>query len=167
MNGEGNHRETHFQQYIIDRLVEQGWKLGESKHYDTERALYPEDLKSWIKDSEQQDKWEKLERLNGTKTLDVLMERLGKTLEKQGTMQVLRQGFSIAGCGLIEMSEAAPEDKRNSAVIQRYNANILRVVPELKYHPAREFAIDLVFFINGLPVAIVLVLPDPALWSAK
>lgn len=70
-------------------------------------------------------------------------------------MQVLRQGFSIAGCGLIEMTETAPEDKRNEAVINCYNANILRVVPELKYHPAREFAIDLVFFINGLPVATV------------
>ncbi|SWN34071.1 putative type III restriction enzyme, res subunit [Klebsiella pneumoniae] len=83
------------------------------------------------------------------------MDRLDKALEKQGTMQVLRQGFSIAGCGLIEMTEAAPEDKRNAAVIERYQANILRVVPELKYHPAREFAIDLVLFINGLPVATV------------
>ncbi|QLI59044.1 hypothetical protein C0708_23695 (plasmid) [Aeromonas caviae] len=40
-------------------------------------------------------------------------------------------------------------------MIKRYQANILRVVPELKYHPAREFAIDLVLFINGLPVATV------------
>jgi type I restriction enzyme R subunit len=42
------HQEKHFQQYIIDRLVEQGWKLGDSKFYDTERAVYPEDLESWI-----------------------------------------------------------------------------------------------------------------------
>lgn len=89
------------------------------------------------------------------KTLDVVMERLTKALEQQGAVQVLRQGFSIAGCGLIEMTETAPEDMRNEAVIERYKANILRVVPELKYHPAREFAIDLVFFINGMPVATV------------
>ncbi|MEW8792013.1 type I restriction endonuclease, partial [Enterobacter kobei] len=149
------HQEKYFQQYIIDRLVDQGWKLGDSKFYNTERAVYPEDLESWIKTSGQQEKWDKLERLNGAKTLEVLMDRLDKALEKQGTMQVLRQGFSIAGCGLIEMTEAAPEDKRNAAVIERYQANILRVVPELKYHPAREFAIDLVLFINGLPVATV------------
>jgi type I restriction enzyme R subunit len=149
------HQEKHFQSYIVDRLVEQGWKLGHAKYYDSDRALYPEDLESWIKTSGQDDKWEKLERLNGTKTLDVVMERLTKALEQQGTVQVLRQGFSIAGCGLIEMTETAPEDKRNQAVIERYKANILRVVPELKYHPAREFAIDLVFFINGLPVATV------------
>lgn len=40
------HQEKHFQSYIIERLVEQGWKLGETKHYDTERALYPEDLEA-------------------------------------------------------------------------------------------------------------------------
>ena len=45
------HQEKHFQRYIIERLVEQGWKLGDTKYYDTERALYPEDLEAWIKAS--------------------------------------------------------------------------------------------------------------------
>jgi type I restriction enzyme R subunit len=68
---------------------------------------------------------------------------------------VLRQGFSIAGCGHIDLSEAAPEDKRNADVLKRYAANILRVVPQLQYHPSRKLAIDLVLFINGIPVATV------------
>nr|AVI43294.1 hypothetical protein [Klebsiella pneumoniae] len=36
-------------------MVEQGWKLGDSKFYDTERAVYPEDTESWIKTSGQQE----------------------------------------------------------------------------------------------------------------
>ena len=83
------------------------------------------------------------------------MDRLGKALEKHGTVHSLRQGFAIAGCGQIDLSEAAPEDKRNADVLNRYAANILRVVPQLQYHPSRKLAIDLVFFINGLPVATV------------
>ena len=157
---ESAHQEKHFQNYIVSKLVAQGWKLGETKYYDTERALYPQDLATWIQLSGQSDKWEKLERLNGEKTLEVLMDRLATALEKQGAVQVLRQGFSIAGCGLIELTETAPEDMRNEEVIKRYKANILRVVPELKYHPAREFAIDLVFFINGIPVATVEIKTD-------
>jgi type I restriction enzyme R subunit len=149
------HQEKHFESYIVSKLVEQGWKLGDTTKYDTETALYPEDLIAWLKESDQGDKLEKLERLNGEKTRDVLMNRLDKALEKQGTAQVLRQGFSIAGCGHIDLSESAPEDKRNEAVLKRYNANILRVVPQLQYHPARKLAIDLVFFINGIPVATV------------
>lgn len=149
------HQEKHFESYIVSKLVEQGWKLGDTTKYDTETALYPEDLITWLQESDQGDKLEKLERLNGEKTLDVLMNRLDKALEKQGTAQVLRQGFSIAGCGHIDLSESAPEDKRNEAVLKRYNANILRVVPQLQHHPARKLAIDLVFFINGIPVATV------------
>ena len=53
------------------------------------------------------------------------------------------------------MSEAAPEDQRNETILARYAANRLRVVPQLKYHPGRELAIDLGLFINGLPVATV------------
>ena len=36
-----------------------------------------------------------------------------------------------------------------------FGANILRVVPQLQYHPSRKLAIDLVLFINGIPVATV------------
>ncbi|MBD3777316.1 MAG: type I restriction endonuclease subunit R, partial [Campylobacterales bacterium] len=149
------HQEKHFESYIVSKLIEQGWSLGDTTKYDTEAALYPEDLITWLKESDQSDKLEKLQRLNGEKTRDVLINRLDKALEKQGTAQVLRQGFSIAGCGHIDLSESAPEDKRNEAVLKRYNANILRVVPQLQYHPARKLAIDLVFFINGIPVATV------------
>jgi type I restriction enzyme R subunit len=149
------HQEKYFQNYIISELIAQGWKLGNTRDYDTERALYPEDIEAWIKNSNQVEKWTKLERTNGAKTLDVLMDRLVKELETSGTAQVLRQGFSITGCGLIDLTESEPEDSRNEAVIKRYQANILRVVPELRYHPSRDFEIDLVLFINGIPVATV------------
>jgi type I restriction enzyme R subunit len=66
------------------------------------------------------------------------MDRLAKALETHGTVQVLRQGFSIAGCGHIDLSEAAPEDKRNADVLKRYAANILRVVPQLQVPPVAQ-----------------------------
>ena len=53
------------------------------------------------------------------------------------------------------MSQAAPEDARNSKEVKKYHDNILRVVRQLKYNPTREWAIDMVFFINGIPVATV------------
>lgn len=157
------HQEKHFENYIVSKLEAHGWKVGDTKHYDTERALYPDDLITWLMDSGQGDKWAKLQKDNGERARDVLMDRIVKAIEQrdpkgndiQGLMHVLRRGFSIAGCGHIDLSEAAPEDQRNEAVLKRYAANILRVVPQLKYHPSRELAIDLGFFINGLPVATV------------
>lgn len=147
------HYEHHLETYIVERLHCSGWKVGESKNYHTEYALYPEDLIAWIK-ATQPKKWEKLYALNGSETEKRILDRLDDELNKKGTIHIFRNGFNMAGAGTIEISESAPEDQRNQAVIERYNANILRVVPQLKYHPSKDSGIlDLVFFINGLPMA--------------
>lgn len=148
------HQEKHFESYVVSKLQSQGWKVGNTTHYDTERALYPDDLIAWLEATQPQ-QWAKLCKDHGERARDTLMDRLAKALEQHGTMHVLRNGFSIAGCGHLDLSEAAPEDGRNKTVAARYSANILRVVPQLQYHPARKLAIDLVFFLNGLPLATV------------
>lgn len=148
------HHEVHLEAYVVKKLVEQGWLLGSSAGYDQDHALYPEDLEEWLK-ATQPVKWDKLVAMNGDKARKVLMDRLETALEKHGLMHVLRRGFDIAGCGHIDMSEAAPEDQRNAAVILRYAANRLRVVPQLKYHSGHKLAIDVVLFLNGLPLATV------------
>jgi len=153
------HHEKHLEAYIVQQLSKRGWLVGETSGYDKDYALYPEDLVAWLKNT-QPTKWEKLEALNGAKATSVLMDRLEKALEKQGTVNVLRRGFSVAGCGEIQVSEAAPEDKRNKDVLHRYASNRLRVVPQLRYHPSKEYAIDLGLFLNGIPVATVEIKTD-------
>lgn len=149
------HYESNLEAYIVQKLEAQGWGVGQSKNYHTEYALYPEDLIQWIKTTQPQ-KWEKLHALNGSNTEQRIIDRLDDELNKKGTIHIFRNGFQIAGAGTIDISESAPEDGRNQTVIDRYNANILRVVPQLKYHPAKDAGIlDLVFFINGLPMATV------------
>jgi type I restriction enzyme R subunit len=151
------HHEKHLEAHIVQKLAEQGWLVGTSEAYNRDYAVYPEDIVGWVQDS-QPKKWEKLLSLNAsdvalaTKTL---MTRLEEALEKKGTIEVLRRGFTIPGCGNIDASEAAPEDQRNKEVIARYAANRLRVVPQLRYHPAYDYELDLAFFINGIPVATI------------
>ncbi|CAM3018964.1 type I restriction endonuclease subunit R [Sphingomonas zeae] len=154
-----SHHEKPFEDYVVAKLVAQGWLLGETGGYDKEHALYPEDLVGWLQDT-QPTKWERLVALNGDKATKVLMDRLASALDKQGTVQVLRRGFDIAGCGHIDVSEAAPEDQRNKDILHRYAANRLRVVPQLRYHPSKEYAIDLGLFVNGLPVATIEIKTD-------
>lgn len=148
------HQEKHFETYVVSRLEAQGWTIGSTLQYDTERALYADDLMAWL-DATQPEKWAKLCKDHGERAREVLMDRLAKALETRGTVQVLRQGFPIAGCGHLDLSEGAPEDQRNADVLKRYAANRLRVVPQLQYHPSRNLAMDLVLFINGIPVATV------------
>ncbi|WP_379938054.1 type I restriction endonuclease [Escherichia coli] len=149
------HYEKHLESYIVEQLKLNDWVVGQSKNYHIDYALYPEDLFAWIK-ATQPEKWDKLSAINGANTEKVLLDRLDTELNKKGTITVFRNGFNIAGAGTIDLSESAPEDQRNQTTIAKYNANILRVVPQLKYHPSKDSGIlDLVFFINGLPMATV------------
>lgn len=153
------HQEKHFEAYIVQQLVARGWLVGDTIDYDQNFSLFPDDLVEWLK-ATQPKKWEKLVAGNGDKATATLMDRLAQALEKDGTVHVLRYGFKIAGAGEIALSESLPEDDRDPTAWERYKANRLRVVPQLKYRPGHNLAIDLVFFINGLPVATVEVKTD-------
>ena len=106
------HHEVHLETYVVKKLVESGWVEGRNSHYDPVRALYPEDVVGWVKASQPQT-WEKLTRFNGGDAEKAILDRLEKALSAKtgGTMKVLRQGFDMAGCGNIAMSQAAPEDR--------------------------------------------------------
>lgn len=153
------HREKHFENHIVEQLEARGWQVGHTHDYDIERALHGPELAEWVK-ATQPTKWAKLYADYPEDPTGALMDRVTRALERDGTVQVLRRGFDSAGLGHIDVSQAAPEDQRNEEVLARYAANRLMVVPQLKYHPVREYAIDLVFFVNGLPVATVEVKTD-------
>lgn len=150
------HHECELERHMVEQLEAGGWKVGHPSAYDKVRAVYPEDVVTWLRSS-QEAAWKKLESLNGANTEKTVLDRLVKVLEAKdgGTVVVLRDGFQLAGAGTLKMSESLPEDDRNETVKQRYACNVLRVVPQVRYSLDNENAIDLVFFVNGLPVATV------------
>lgn len=148
------HREIHFEDYIVEQLASSGWEVGKHTEYDRGRALYYPDVLAWIQES-QPDTWGKLIRIHGSDTEPAVLDRLVKSLESKtgGTINVLRRGFGMAGGGTIQMSQTMPEDDRNETSVKRYNQNRLRIVRQVRYSLDNENAIDLVAFINGIPVA--------------
>ena len=92
------HREKYFEAYIVKQLGARGWNVGDTSGYDQNHALYPQDLVSWIQET-QPAKWAKLVASNGDKATATLMDRLSQALEKDGTVHVLRRGVKIAGAG--------------------------------------------------------------------
>ncbi|MEN9474847.1 MAG: hypothetical protein RIS48_1567, partial [Pseudomonadota bacterium] len=163
------HHECELERHIVEQLAASGWQVGETGAYDKARALYPADVVAWLQTSQPQ-AWAKLTALNGANTEATLLDRLAKALDaKDGsTVVVIRDGFQIAGAGTLKMSEGLPEDDRNDSTRQRYACNILRVVPQLRYSLDNENAIDLAFFINGIPVATVELKTDftQSVWAA-
>ncbi|MCS6577353.1 type I restriction endonuclease subunit R [Curtobacterium poinsettiae] len=94
------------------------------------------------------------------KSRDQFLDRLVKALDAPlesggGTLNVLRKGFKRTP-GKFSMCEFKPVTTLNKATLKRYGKVRLRVMRQIHYSKQRPAeSIDLVFFVNGLPVATV------------
>lgn len=149
-------KEAIFQQDIIDSMTAEGWLTGPAIGYDRRAALYTEDLLAYIKDA-WPERWEKFSKNNPNDPESVLVKKLVRELEKHGTLDLLRNGFKVPGVK-IDLCSFKPDHDMNPDTHRRYQANRLRVVPEVSYSPHfREGdynpRLDLVLFVNGIPTA--------------
>ena len=149
------HKEIHLEDEICADLAAAGWlyEAGDNARYDRAQALFVDDVVEWIKAS-QPKAWEAIEKGNGASAAKVVAERLRKALDAQGTLEVLRHGFEVMGVKqAIAMCQFRPAFGMNADLQFRYAANRLRVVRQVHYSLHHENSIDLVLFVNGIPVA--------------
>ena len=165
-----------FQNDMIQQLLDNGWLLGKPENYNRELALYEEDVLGFVKDT-QDEQWQKFCALYPNNPEQKLLERVATQLNKAdsnaankamrtfGTLGVLRHELRDRGTRF-SLCQFKPEHDLNPNTLARYKQNRLRVVPELVYSPwatedeltatgkkAKAWRIDLVLFVNGLPVA--------------
>lgn len=151
------HTEIHFETEICDALAAAGWiyNEGDAAGYDAGLALFPADVVAWVEQTAPQ-AWETIQKNHGSAAGDVLVRRLRDSLDQGGTLQVLREGFDVLGLrGRIKMAQFRPASAINPDIIARYEANRLRVVRQVRYSLHNGNSIDLVLFLNGIPVATV------------
>ena len=167
-----------FQNDVIHQLVATGWLLGNPEHYNRELALYAEDLLGFVKET-QDSQWQKYRKLYPNNPEQKFLERVASQLNKVdpnaankemrtfGTLGVLRHDVRERGTRF-SLCQFKPEHDLNPDTLARYKKNRLRVVPELVYSPwgteehleqtgikAKAWRIDLVLFVNGIPVATI------------
>lgn len=149
------HKELRFETDICEHLAANGWLYaeGDAAGYDPALALFPADVLAWIQETQPQ-AWEVLEKNHGAKAADTLLNRLRNQLDQRGTLDVLRHGIELQGLKQpLKLTEFKPALAINEAIQARYEANRLRVVRQVRYSLHNENCLDLVLFLNGLPVA--------------
>jgi type I restriction enzyme R subunit len=149
------HQEISFESEVCDALAAGGWlhASGDAQLYDRKRALFGPDLAAWIK-ATQPKAWESLEALHGASAEAMLLDRVRKSLDDRGTLDVIRNGVEMIGArGMLALAQFRPAMRMNPDIVARYEANRLRVVRQVRYSLANENCIDLVLFLNGIPVA--------------
>jgi type I restriction enzyme, R subunit len=149
------HKEISFEDEICGHLAAHGWLYGEGDAalYDCARALLATDLVEWVRTT-QPTAWQTLTKNHGTSAEGILLDRIRKQLDDRGTLDVLRHGVELIGLRQpIALAQFRPALAMNADILARYAANRLRIVRQVRYSSANENCIDLVLFLNGLPVA--------------
>lgn len=151
------HNEIQFESDICEHLGTNGWLYappgseGDTRGYDTARALFPADVMAWVK-AAQEKAWESLEKSHGPAAESMLLDRLRKALDDRGTLEVLRAGLDLLGLKApLKFAQFKPALAMNPELQARYAANRLRVVRQCRTN--HDDVIDLVLFLNGIPVA--------------
>lgn len=151
------HTEINFESEICDHLAVQGWfyTAGDAAKYDRARALFPDDVVAWIQ-ATQPKSWEALVKNHGASATDTLLSRLRTQLDQRGTIDVLRHGIELLGLrDPLALAQFKPALMLNEETLARYTGNRLRAVRQVRYSQHNENCIDLVLFLNGIPVATV------------
>ncbi|NRP86927.1 Type I restriction enzyme R protein [Ensifer adhaerens] len=151
------HKEASFELEICGHLSAHGWlhSDGDALQYDRSRALFPLDVLAWVRAS-QPKVWETLARNHGSAAETILLDRIRKQLDDRGTLDMLRHGVELIGLRVpLKLAEFRPAFGLNEEILARYNANRLRVVRQVRYSRGNENCIDVVLFLNGLPVSTV------------
>jgi type I restriction enzyme, R subunit len=152
------HTEARLEDAIIDHLTTQDgyvfvdYRDGAAKdRYDKARALDPALVLDFIQTT-QEKMWERLEAIHKEETGKVVLDHLVKELDTKGMLKVLRQGFKCYGKKL-RVAVFAPNNRMNPDTLTLYSRNVLTVTRQLYYGTTHSKSLDLVIFLNGLPIA--------------
>lgn len=159
------HREDVLQEHLVESLVStQGYlrRVGSEKsryyedacHLDKSLAMDRELIIRFLKDT-QSEAWKKLEQHYSGSAEDVLFKQLDKALKDRGLLDVLRKGIKIVPGIPFMLCYFRPASGLEPKRLQEYQANILSVMDEVGYSPKHGIRIDVVLFLNGLPLATI------------
>jgi type I restriction enzyme R subunit len=150
------HKEHHFEAAICEHLLANGWLYaeGDAANFDKQNALYMPDLLAWL-ESTQPESIQRLNKTHGAATSMNLAERVRKSLNERGTLDVLRRGVEMLGLAKpLSLVQFKPALAINPVMLQHYSANRLRVVRQVHHSLNKgQESIDLVLFVNGIAVA--------------
>src|SRR6056297_37059 len=148
------HQEKVFEAHIVACLAtDQGYIERDcASHYNVAHALDTGLLFRFLKTT-QPDAWQVLEDHYSAQAEAEVLKRLDKALKDNPTHVVLREGTKLVPNIRFNLCFFKPASNLNPDLSRLYEANILSVMRQVTYSAKNKNAIDLVTFVNGIPVA--------------
>lgn len=147
-------KERRFEQDIEEYLItEGGYEKGNPSSFNRSLALDTGTFVFFIKNS-QPKKWERYVRIYGADSEKQIVERFYREVKMVGLLRVLRKGFTDRGI-TFQVVFWKPETSLNATTMAQYEANTFHCTRQLHYSVHNENSIDIVLFVNGIPVVSI------------
>lgn len=146
-----NTKESGLESLIVSYLVDNnGYELGVNDDYNRELAIDEKRLFRFLINT-QKDKLDKIDVLTDNTKKQKFLTRLKDEITKQGIINILRNGLNFYPVTLDLFYMTPSKNNEKSKLL--YNSNIFSVTRQLMYsNDNTKLALDMVIFINGLPV---------------
>ncbi len=142
--------EEKFEDHIEKHLNSTGYKSRHFSEYNRSLCLIRNDLVEFIKTT-QPDNWNKLEEIYGIDTENKVLSRVSSEVSKRGIIDVFRNPVIDRGVYL-HLCFFQPKSDLNPDHRELYQLNKFTLVRQLHYSNQNENSIDMVLFLNGLPL---------------
>lgn len=152
-------KESHFEEHIVKYLTNIAqpefpeYTQKDKFCYNKDLCLIPEDLIAFIEDT-QGEKVVELYQQYGSQTYQKIVENIAKEIKKRKTLDVFREGVKDRGQKL-NLIYFKPTHSKTPEHQDRYLKNRLTIIRQLKYSIKNEKSIDIVLFVNGIPVVTI------------
>lgn len=148
-----NTKESGFEKHIVDYLVEQQqYQLRANSDYDKVNCIDTAVLFQFLEAS-QPKALAKIKRYHQDLYQQKIIKRLYDQIKLKGSIEVLRKGIVEGNTNTkLRLFYDKPVSSYNSKTNEQYAANIFSVIRQVYYSPKHKKSLDIVIFINGLPV---------------
>ncbi len=127
-----------------------GYHRRRPEDYHRALCLLPRDVLDFVL-ATQPKEWKKLEQHHGAQVREQFLRRLASELQRRGALDVLRTGIKDSGCKF-RLAYFRPASGLNDETRRLHAANLFAVVRQLRYREKNENCLDLVLFLNGIPI---------------
>ena len=127
-----------------------GYRKRRPEDYDRGLCLLPSDVVDFLLATQPQE-WEQLKQHHGAGIKSRFLGRLSREITRRGALDVLRNGVKDSGCKF-RLAYFRPASGLNEELQRLHAANLFAVVRQLRYSEQGEQSLDLVLFLNGIPI---------------
>jgi len=127
-----------------------GYRTRQPSDYERALCLIPEDVLAFVQSTQPQ-MWAKYCKQYPSDPRGNFVHNLSRQVNRRGTLDILRKGFKDRGAKF-DLYYPRPASGMNPDYTTLYQGNIFSVVRQLQYSQKNNNSLDMVLFLNGLPL---------------